>query len=76
VVSPVPVVVTPPGERVMIQVPVDGRPSSITLPVETEQVGTMIESTTGAVGVGGCALITTLFDDPDIHPLALVTVKV
>lgn len=69
-------VVIPPGDRVIVQVPVAGRPSRITLPVETVQVGAMIEFITGAVGVGGCAFITTLPDDTDVHPLALVTVKV
>jgi len=69
-------VVLPPGERVIVQVPIDGNPSRTTLPVETMQVGGVIVPTTGAVGVGGCALIATLPDDADIHPLALVTVKV
>jgi hypothetical protein len=31
---------------------------------------------TGAVGVTGCALITTFPDDTEVHPAALVTVKV
>ena len=32
--------------------------------------------TTGAVGAGGCALIVTLAEGAEIHPSALVTVKV
>jgi uncharacterized protein YceK len=31
---------------------------------------------TGAVGVGGCASITALADAEEVHPEALVTVKV
>ena len=32
--------------------------------------------TTGAVGIGGCVLIVTLAEGAEIHPSALVTVKV
>jgi hypothetical protein len=32
--------------------------------------------TAGAIGVAGCAGITTLADDGDVHPSELVTVKV
>lgn len=76
VVIPVPVFVTEPGVRTIVQVPVDGNPLKITLPVDNAQVGCVIVPTTGAVGVTGCKLITTLADDTDVHPAALVTVKV
>ena len=36
---PVPVVITFPGERVTVHVPVAGRPLSAALPVDSEQVG-------------------------------------
>jgi hypothetical protein len=72
---PVPVIVPGPGERVRVQVPDAGNPLSTTLPVATAHVGCVIVPTTGAVGVGGCALITTLPDETDIHPSALVTLK-
>ena len=39
VVVPVPEVVAPPGDAVIVQVPEEGRPLSATLPVVTEQVG-------------------------------------
>jgi hypothetical protein len=43
--------VTPPGVRVRIHVPVDGSPLKATLPVGTEQVGLVTVPTTGAVGL-------------------------
>ena len=39
VVVPVPVVVTPPGVRVTVQVPDEGKPLSTTPPVDTAHVG-------------------------------------
>lgn len=38
-VPPVPFVVIPPGELVIVHVPVDGKPFNTTLPVVTVQVG-------------------------------------
>jgi hypothetical protein len=73
---PDPVVVTPPGVRVSVHEPVDGNPLNITLPVDTVHVGGVTVPATGADGVAGCVLITTLADDPDIQLFALVTVKV
>jgi len=73
---PVPVVITPPGVRVSVHVPVAGRPFSTTLPVETVQVGWVIIPTEGGVGIDGLALITTLAEAIEVHPDALVTVKV
>ena len=57
----------------IVQVPA-GKPFSITLPVATAQVGWVIVPTVGAVGVVGCALITTLAEAGEVHPAALVTV--
>jgi hypothetical protein len=74
VLVPVPVVVVPPGVRVKVQLPVAGKPFKITLPVATEQVGWVIVPTVGAVGVASWVLITTLAEDGEIHPEALVTV--
>ena len=70
---PVPVVVIPPGERVIVQFPVNGRPFNITLPVGTTQVGCVIVPGTGGFGIDGCALITTLADKTEVQP-ASVTV--
>ncbi len=47
-----PVVVTPPGVLVMVQVPV-GSPLNTTLPVGVVQVGWVIVPTIGAVGGNG-----------------------
>jgi hypothetical protein len=58
----------------MVQLPA-GKPLSTTLPVANAQVGCVITPTTGAVGVAGCALITTFADNTEVHPTALVTVK-
>jgi hypothetical protein len=74
VLVPVPVVVVPPGVRVKVQLPVAGNPFKITLPVATEQVGWVIVPTVGAVGVAGWVLITTLAEEDEIQPEALVTV--
>ena len=52
VVVPDPDVVTPPGLRINVQVPVAGKPFKTTLPVATEHVVWVIGPTAGAVGVG------------------------
>jgi hypothetical protein len=39
VLVPVPVVVTPSGARVNVQIPASGRPFKTTLPVDTVHVG-------------------------------------
>lgn len=75
VVLPVPVVVIPPGERVIVQVPVTGKPFNITLPVGTKQVGCVSVPTTGAGGADGRALITMFADTTEVQA-AIVTVKV
>lgn len=74
VIIPVPLVVTPPGLRVSVQVPPEGKPFSTTLPVPTEQVGWVMVPITGAAGVTGCPLITTSVEEDDIQPPELVTV--
>ena len=76
VLVPVPVFVAPPGLVVTVHVPVAGKPFNTTLPVATVQVGFVIVPAIGAVGVEGCALITTLADETEIQPAALVTVNV
>jgi hypothetical protein len=58
----------------IVQLPV-GKPLSTTLPVARAQVGCVIVPTTGAVGVVGAAVITTLADVGDTHPADVVTVK-
>ena len=73
---PEPVVVIPPGDLVNVQVPVAGNPDTTTLPVATLQVGWVIVPIVGAVGVEAWVLIVTSADAGEIHPEALVTVKV
>jgi len=73
---PEPEVVTAPGDIVIVQVPDEGRPLRGTLPVGMLQVGWIIVPTTGVEGVTGWELIVTLADGAEIHPAALVTVKV
>ena len=71
---PVPVVKIPPGLRINVHIPLDGNPLKNTFPVNTVHVGWVIVPTIGTDGVAGCALITTLADDKEVHPAALVTV--
>ena len=54
----------------------EGSPFKMALPVAIVQLGWVTVPTRGAVGVAGCELITTLADAGEIHPEALVTVKV
>ena len=67
-------VIVPPGVLVNVHVPDAGKPLKSTLPVATMHVGCIIVPTVGAVGVTGCALITTLFEATEVHPEELVTV--
>ena len=76
VANPVIVVVTvepeiPPGFSVQFP---DGNPLKVTLPVASIQVGCVIESIIGALGVVGCASITILAEAKEIQPAAFVTV--
>jgi hypothetical protein len=48
---PVPVVVAPPGLRVKVQVPLEGKPLNTTLPVDTKHVVWVMVPTTGAEGL-------------------------
>ena len=73
--APLPEIVTPPGFLVNVQVPVAGNPLNTTLPVDIAHVGWVISPTTGGAGAEGCGLITASADDTDIHPPAVVTVK-
>ena len=76
VLVPVPVVVVPPGVLVNVQVPVAGKSLKTTLPDAIAHVCCVIGPAVGAVGVAGWALITTFADAAEVHPDALVTVKV
>ena len=57
-----------------VQVPVAGKPFKTTLPVASAQVGWVMVPTVGAVGEDGWEVITTLVDDGETQPEALVTV--
>ena len=70
----VPVPVMPPG--LMVHAPVAGRPFSTTLPVvDVQEEGCVIVPTIGAVGAEGATRMITSAEATDIHPAALVTVK-
>ena len=73
---PVPVVLIFPGLRISVHAPVEGKPLTVTLPVSVAHVGWMIISATGAEGVNGLALITTLPEAADIQPDTFDTTKV
>jgi hypothetical protein len=73
---PVPVEIVPPGVLVNVHVPDAGKPFKTTLPVDRAQVGSVIIPTVGAVGVAGCALITTFPDAAEVHPASFLTIKV
>lgn len=62
----------PPG--FIVQVP-EGNPLNTTLPVASAHVGCVIAPTKGADGELGAAFIITLPDGEEVHPTALVTVK-
>jgi hypothetical protein len=68
---PFPVVVTPPGERVIVQSPVEGNPLNGTLPVEAKQVGCVIVPAIGAVGVGLTVTVVDAEADGPLHPFAV-----
>jgi len=76
VVVPVPVVSVPPGVRVKVQVPLEGRPLISTLAVATLQLGWVIVPAIGADGIAGCASMRISDEDTDVQPEALVTVYV
>jgi hypothetical protein len=59
-----------------VQVPEEGNPVNITLPVDTVHEGGVMVPTVGAAGVDGCTFITTFPEGLDIQPAELVTVKV
>lgn len=65
-----------PGYLINVQVPVAGSPLRTTLPVDNVHVGGVMAPTVGAAGIGGWVLITTLPEAGEIHPVALVTLKV
>jgi hypothetical protein len=72
--APVPGVSTAPGVLVAVQEPVAGKPVRMMLPVATAQVGWVMVPRTGAFGVAGWALITTLVEALEAHPVPTFTV--
>ena len=73
-VALVPVPVMAPG--LIVQIPVGGRPLSMTLPVKAvHEDGWVIAPIAGAAGVPGGDIVTTSVEESDIHPAALVTLK-
>ena len=71
-----PVLVTEPGLRVNVHVPLEGKPLNATLPVAVAHVGCVIVLTAGALGVDGAELITTSPLANDTQPASFVTVNV
>jgi hypothetical protein len=59
----------------IVHVP-EGKPLNRILPVETAQVGWVTVPTVGVAGVAGRAVIMTPFEEEEIQPEALVTIKV
>ena len=74
-VDPLPVVVKPPELARRVQSP-EGSPLKVMLPVLSLQFGDVVDSITGAPGGAGAGVITPGNELADIHPSALVTVKV
>lgn len=56
------------------QVPVEGNPVNVTLPVGTVQVGCTTVPITGAVGVAGFGFTVTTVA-ADTHPVELLAVR-
>ncbi len=73
--EPDPDINVPSGLCVITHVPDEGNPLRITPPVGTVHVGCVMVPTIGAGGVTGCVVITMLADVSDVHPSAVVTVK-
>ena len=73
VLPPVPVNEDPVESVVNVQVPVTGKPISVTLPVDNVQPGWIIVPATGAAGEGGALPISTRPDNAEVHPNDLVT---
>ena len=59
----------------IVQLPDDGKPFNTTLPVGTKQVGWVMVPAVGAVGIVGWASMTTFVVTAEVHPEALVTLK-
>ena len=74
-IVPVPDVEISPGVRIIVHVPVEGKPVRLTLPVGVSRVGCIMVPITGADGTGGGPGIITSPEGPDTHPASLVKVK-
>ena len=74
IVVVVPVPAYDPG--LIVQVPVAGSPLKTTLPVGSVQdEGCVVAPTIGAEGASGAGFITTFAVGRDVHPVALLIVK-
>lgn len=73
---PVPVVVIPPGLRVRVHVPFEGKPLNVTLPVATEHDGLVIVPTTGAEGLSFTVIVYVAFAAAQCEPKGLLVVTV
>jgi hypothetical protein len=73
---PVPVFVTPPGERVSVQIPEEGNPLKATLPVATRHVGGVIVPTTGVAGFAFTEIVQVALAAEQGAPVGLFVVTV
>lgn len=71
-----PVFITPPGERVRVHDPDEGKPESATLPVAIRQVGCVIIPTTGAVGFAFTLIVQVALAAEQGGPFGLLVVTV
>lgn len=76
VLVPEPVVLTSPGLRITVHVPVEGRLPSTTLPVATVHVGLVIVPGTGAVGAALTVMVKVAFAAAHGVPRGLSVVTV
>lgn len=71
---PVPVYVLPPGVRLIVHVPDDGRPVSCTLPVVRMHVGGVMVPMTGAEGGARTVTVVEAEGEGPPHPFAVTLI--
>jgi hypothetical protein len=71
---PLPVVVMPPGVRVIVQSPDEGNPFSWILPVETKHVVCVIVPIEGAAGLWLTVIVVDAEAEGPLHPFAVTLI--
>jgi len=74
VLVPSPVFIIPPGVPFTVQVPDEGNPFKMTLPVEDVHVGGVMVPIVGAVGKGRTVTDVEAAGDGPLHPLAVTLI--